>query len=631
MSVSPQSLAKTRDKRSLKIPARFDDFREVPLETALPKSRSSNASLSRSSKANANSAAASVVQPATVATQTKSTNSAAAAAASTKPMTPVAPAKPAASLASVKPTTSSASAKPAVSLASVKPTTSSAPAKPTTSAPQTKQRTSEASAKLATDAIPPAKPNIPTPATTPVAASADANASPAPDTKATTTETRPTSRKSSSKPSSTKRRGARCRCCRCHNIYWGGETHICPVFPPKHLDDPKCLSDDGDKPDTPVTQPLVENKNKRKHEEPIEETKHTLEISELARNSYQSLATVKKDATVPSLSIGTKVIRSTEPLVEYNPNSQTIVRLAPKGSSTLCSPSTKKRANGFSLIKPNNETQPANQRIQQQVQNPAKYFNSPTQNLGHYTGPTRLMLNEPVYLPRGVAPIAPIRTTLQQIATLAREPPFISKRTAAYIAYQEERKMNYLTSIHDALIKVTRYLSVNDRLNLRCVNKTWKSIIDNQFVWKSILVNENDSSLSLSDIKKITSRQRVTEITFDEWYPENIGHQDKMKVELASFIQDAEQINIRSVDALQNLFALNLVDVCRERVSQDAKDHITLCWQIKINVDDCGIALMEVAGRDGNGEETSMGELYDFEKKLDETSIPNMIVEIKAI
>lgn len=99
---------------------------------------------------------------------------------------------------------------------------------------------------------------------------------------------------------------------------------------------------------------------------------------------------------------------------------------------------------------------------------------------------SRIIKNEPIVLPLSVGSIGPITATLQQIARHALGPIFRSRKAVLCLAYQDERKLNYITSNFAALIKITKYLGVKDRLNLRCVNRTWKSVIDCETVWKRL-------------------------------------------------------------------------------------------------------------------------------------------------
>lgn len=256
-----------------------------------------------------------------------------------------------------------------------------------------------------------------------------------------------------------------------------------------------------------------------------------------------------------------------------------------------------------------------------------KLYNNLTPNM-HYG--TRLMLNEPIYLPRSVSTIAPITSTLQQIVAQAKRPPFISKRAEAFIAYQDEHKMNNLLSSHMALVRITRYLGVKDRMNLRCVNKAWKSIIDSDLVWERLLLTERDNDIFNWEDNLASKRySRTTEVILDE-------HVSSECVDMCSLmlrqIPNLKRVWIRSVEAKQNEFAndllLNMAHAkCQKHLDNQAQEEeskhevkgskrtVRLHWRVKVGVDDRGIAKVLFPVPDRHSEVYER-ELYGLEKEM---------------
>jgi hypothetical protein len=241
---------------------------------------------------------------------------------------------------------------------------------------------------------------------------------------------------------------------------------------------------------------------------------------------------------------------------------------------------------------PAQPTTPAPTPTQATIQQAARYLNNLSTNQQYGT---RLLINEPIYLPRSVATIAPITTTLHQIALQARKPPFISKKAEVCLAYQDERKLNYLTSNFAALIRITKYLSVTDRLNLRCVNRTWKSVIDSEAVWKEVLVNSCDADLEWKFLlNNYLIKHGTTDIIFKEYEAsESISVDSLYKVglKLPMKLRNLKRIFIKSVNKMQNSIAcIILKGLLASRIVKDTERVIRCDWDCKVGVDPLGIA-----------------------------------------
>lgn len=320
----------------------------------------------------------------------------------------------------------------------------------------------------------------------------------------------------------------------------------------------------------------------------------------------------------------------TKPLVEHRPNSQATTPASPSSNKTSSSSSSssRKRSKGFSLmVKPSNSV-PLQNNVNRQTtltpQQQTKYFNAQNMQYG-----TRLMLNEPIYLPRSVPTIAPITATLQQIANQARKPPFLSKKAEAFIAYQEERKLNYITSTHSALVRVTRYLGVKDRLNLRCVNKAWKSIVDSEASWKKILVTSGDGDLNWNPMKDFLSRFKTTDIIFDGYVPSPTV--DVRPPELGAFLSNVvgiKRVWIKSMDAVQNCVAFDMLKGFRLSYKpalsahHNGNNNLKLYWRVKVGIDALGVAYVKVTDETPSGYDggTALVELYDLDQLLNSYS-----------
>jgi len=285
-------------------------------------------------------------------------------------------------------------------------------------------------------------------------------------------------------------------------------------------------------------------------------------------------------------------------IVKKKPNSPTPVN---GPNNTTNSASSRKRSKGFSLMaKPANGLfQSNNNNINRPNPQQTKYFNNLTQNMQYGT---RLMLNEPVYLPRSVATIAPITTTLQQIANQARQPPFVSKKAEEFIAYQEKRKFNYLASNYTALVKITKYLEVGDLLNLRLVNKSWKSIVDSDTVWKRITISSSEITNWPEFAQKILCKYQTTDLVMEDYLFSDYTITGSHVIEaLSNPTIKLKRLWIKTSDPWSNKFALELLCGLNNATSKSRR--IRIIWKVKIEVNDCGLALVPIAPMIDNPDE----------------------------
>lgn len=287
--------------------------------------------------------------------------------------------------------------------------------------------------------------------------------------------------------------------------------------------------------------------------------------------------------------------KASEPLIEKKPSAPANTN-TPTNVSLKSSSSSRKKTKGLSLMirtSPNGPYHDVNnpQLVQRQVpQSQQMRYSNLNQNMQYGS---RLMLNEPIHLPKSVSTIAPITATLQQIANQARKPPFITKKAEAYIAYQEARKFDYMLSIQKALTRITETLDYQDLLNLRKVNKTWRSVINSDTVWKKVSLKRNlekDTDYRLL-VNNLTS-YKTKELTLESINPYLDECSTFINV-LCTAELALKKISIKSVDKFENRFAMELLcalnkDYCRK---------MTIIWKVKVVVDDLGLALVPIQCR----------------------------------
>lgn len=213
---------------------------------------------------------------------------------------------------------------------------------------------------------------------------------------------------------------------------------------------------------------------------------------------------------------------------------------------------------------------------------------------------SRLLLNEPILLPRSVATVAPITATLHQIALRAQKPPFISKKAEACLAYQSQHRLNFIASNHIAMIKIAKYLGVTDRLNLRCVNQTWKSVVDNSTVWKSVRITSGDSKIRWKSLNSQFLRKfETSEIIFDGFeLPDKSLQQSiyEFGFQQKNQLPGLKRIYFKTLNKEQNAVALNVLEgLRRSRLEMNAGEAPTIefIWDVKVGVDPAGIPTVD--------------------------------------
>lgn len=267
-----------------------------------------------------------------------------------------------------------------------------------------------------------------------------------------------------------------------------------------------------------------------------------------------------------------------------------------EASLSSSKPSTSCHNNSASTPVNNNYSKASSLNVSNQpsVQQVKYYNNVPTQHM-HYG--TRLILNEPVLLPKSVATIAPITTTLQQIAAQARRPPFVSKKAQEYLAYQDARKFDDFFKTYQILLKMTKLLNTEDLLNLRLVNGTWKSIVDTNPVWKSITLTKNCQVKDWSQFfKYVISRFGTEDITFDDYVPNLNNIVDMYK----QFGDKVQRLNFKTKSARNNRLAMELLCNLNELSSSIQFKQSHIVWQVQVTVDDIGSCLVPVDQSDEN-------------------------------
>lgn len=274
--------------------------------------------------------------------------------------------------------------------------------------------------------------------------------------------------------------------------------------------------------------------------------------------------------------------------------------------------SPKKRPKGLSLMaKPKNGPFQSNNNINNcsavtNTQLP-QYLNNVPQTMQY----GRLMINEPIYLPRSVATIAPITATYQQIANQARRPPFLSKKAEACIAYQEDRKMNLMASNYTALVRITKFLGPKDLLNLRLVNKSWKSIVSSEDVWKSVRIRLSMITDWPKFVSKILCKYQTKEVIFTEFQGIEIYHYHDIVEALVKYASDLalRRIWIRTVKPSQHLHALEFLHRLQERLILTVPAKVI--WNVKIEITSEGLALVPLQYDGLEGEAPPELEDYD--------------------
>lgn len=268
-----------------------------------------------------------------------------------------------------------------------------------------------------------------------------------------------------------------------------------------------------------------------------------------------------------------------------------------KASTNTSKPLSRKKTKGLSLMiraSPNASNHDATnpQLVHRQVnQSQQMLYSNLNQNMQYGS---RLMLNEPIQIPKSVGTIAPITTTLQQIVNQARKPPFISKKAEAYIAYQDARKFEHLTSTHKALVRITETLSYHDRINLRCVNRTWKSIIDSDAVWERVTYKLCGDSFKnfVRRLKKYKTKECVLEYMDVGDSLLRTGYRFKIMFAESEAAANLKKLTIKSAGSLENRYVMEMLCYFNNKKT----NNMLIVWKVKVAVDECGHALVPIRG-----------------------------------
>lgn len=268
---------------------------------------------------------------------------------------------------------------------------------------------------------------------------------------------------------------------------------------------------------------------------------------------------------------------------------------------TLCRLSTKgrKKSKGHSLIKQNIAGTPARYESAnvtpnhmnmtnrlpggQQQQQQAKYVAN-TQNV--QSKPYRLMLNEGIYLPTSVAPIQPITVTYPAIANLARRYPFVSKKTEACMDYQDTLRMSSLFSGHDVMVKIAKNLNLKDRIKVRLVSKSWKTVIDaSAELWKSLtLTSEDSDKIAYQIIHRIIKRYGTRELILKDYHGDLLILGSPKYLDRITFISTSPKFNKQILQY-----------ICTSRYLV-----CNITWRVKVVIDENGIAWAEFDHKSGD-------------------------------
>lgn len=268
-------------------------------------------------------------------------------------------------------------------------------------------------------------------------------------------------------------------------------------------------------------------------------------------------------------------------------NTAPITNQNPKSSSA------KKKTKGYSLIAkaPDNAPLQSNRANIQQ----SKGLGNVSHNMSY--GARLLRFNEPIYLPRSVATIAPITTTLAKIANQARKRPFISERTESWISHLEGRKFSAAIEFHQKIIKVVKYLEVRDILNLRLANKSWKSLIDSDAAWNSMYIRESKIRDWSTLFSQILSKYGTRTLCLENQEP-NI-----LSTTFAREILKCPRLNrleITTIRPNENTYFMEMLSCLVEyHIQSESIQDIEVFWRVKIIVDEYGTALFDTSMSDG--------------------------------
>lgn len=253
------------------------------------------------------------------------------------------------------------------------------------------------------------------------------------------------------------------------------------------------------------------------------------------------------------------------------------------------------------------------------IQPGAKLYQAPKYTTPNMQYGTRLLLNEPIFLPRSVATIAPITTTYEQIVSRSRKPPFVTKKAEAYLNYQDERKLSYILSLHSTLSKIAEHLEPEDLINLRAVNKTWRAIVDSSALWQRVVIRPglnvnwklfysvivdrfSTKELVLNDYT-FRSPSATTELAISDKIIQNAKTLSHLLLPDDGSLRNQPicQLGIESTKPEENSFALALILLLyrqqNEFYSKRNRDCIRITWRVKVFIDIDGFAKFPILTR----------------------------------
>lgn len=232
--------------------------------------------------------------------------------------------------------------------------------------------------------------------------------------------------------------------------------------------------------------------------------------------------------------------------------------------------------------------------------------------LGNMQYRSRLLLNEPVLLPRSVGKIEPITNTYADMVNRSKKYPFVSRRTEAMLAFQEEKKINTMISFHAALIKIANSIEIRDLLSLRLANKTWKSVVDSDAAWRIATVETSkiiDWKLFLSHILR---KHKTQELNLADQLPDI--NASSFAKQIANYGNNLKHLTIKTTKPSENQYYLEmlsrLIDLMNqgnnnndkatnESITETSsitsddllfKHQLEIVWKVRVLIDEHGLA-----------------------------------------
>lgn len=274
-------------------------------------------------------------------------------------------------------------------------------------------------------------------------------------------------------------------------------------------------------------------------------------------------------------------------------SNQTRINLSPASPNTnaanqspnLSKNSAKKKSKGFSLMVKSSSNIPLQNNT---INQPNLQQQSKLNNLTPMQYGTRFLFNEPLYLPRSVGTIAPITTTLAKIANQARKRPFISERTERWFSYLEDRKIAAAIEFPSTMMRILGYLDAQDILQLRLACKSWKTIVDSDAAWKSIRIL-GDSVSNWQTFGDIMFKYGTKDLSINGDIPK------APCLEVSEILSKKTLLNhltITTVNPQQNSYFLETIFNLNDSAFFSFRPERRLIWRVKVLIDEQGIAFI---------------------------------------